>query len=231
VTNRSRKKRSPINRASGGLGQKANQLRSEQTDLSPQKSSGRKRLKKKHYRGPLTKASKGRSKSAKSGKLYQRPHVHSVVDGMNGSLDIGRSYRPIAKTIGPYQYHSPRRVKMEYFGKVFHMPGFYSESRLQIKIVSNDLGFRSTRNKLLKMFGPKMARNKRFRYLLSLIAITGFTRSDFWSLIRIRDIFVRGCYKTFLSMTQNMILSLPGQSRIALAAVLAKPRRRTSHFK
>lgn len=150
-------------------------------------------------------------------KFIEKP---STVRCMDNALQIpAKQFRPTVQQ-PPVRFEELRRIPQQEFGLEFFKVGFYNQRKLQRKRGGDS--FTACFNKLCKLFGPAMARNKRFRYILGLLVITGFNARDFRSLIRIDDLYVRNCHKAFHTAMGLFIKSIPSLAHRKLGQLWSK---------
>lgn len=103
------------------------------------------------------------------------------------------------------------RIPKEDYQSYYMKIGIYSSNELTWVRCSTRM---SAYNKAYKFFGKNVAKTKVWRCLLHTIITTGMTRRDFKSLVRLRDLYIRGLYREFRRRCANFIFSLPKFSRV-----------------
>jgi len=103
----------------------------------------------------------------------------------------------------------------------FYQLGIYSSNELCQVQTNNG---RAAVNKSARMFG-KISKQKHFRFVLRCMAVSGITLKQFRSLMRIRDIYVRGYYRPYKKHIQMFLFRNFGPEVLELA-MRATPRQR-----
>lgn len=100
--------------------------------------------------------------------------------------------------------------KRRFFAGAYCRFGLYIRGRFQVVIDNGNpwSGF----NKLAKLFGV-VSKNKHFRYILKVITFCGMTKGDFKSLLRIRDLWMRGKTRAFYRSATNFAFCLPRNAK------------------
>jgi hypothetical protein len=93
--------------------------------------------------------------------------------------------------------------------------GIYSSNEL---CLAQQGDFRSSVNKMIKIFGPVAVRNKRFKFYLKCIAVGGVSTNQFRSLMRIRDLWVRGHSDSFNKSINRFIFGCTSKEQRAAAS-------------
>jgi len=99
--------------------------------------------------------------------------------------------------------------KMPNHPAVYVKYGIYSGNELCQKLVPNR---DSAYNKAVKIFG-KISKERHFSFILQCIILSGMSRKDFKSLMRIRDLYVRGLYHEYKKNAIKFAFSLPCEVR------------------
>jgi len=106
----------------------------------------------------------------------------------------------------------------------FNQFGIFIDNFLSIRRTNNHI---SALCKLMKLFGF-ISKNKHFKFVLKCFVLGGCSPQDFKSLMRIRDIYIRGHYLPYEKAIKRFIWSLPRVIREA-TSVFRKVRRDRHH--
>jgi len=102
-----------------------------------------------------------------------------------------------------------RRQPKEQFGDCFFQYGFYIRNYLSYKETDN---YRAALNKVSRLFGS-ISRERTFRFILKVLIVTGMNPDDFKSLMRIRDIWVRGRMAQYYKSASHFAGLLPSDGK------------------
>lgn len=168
----------------------------------PRDQETRKRLSRKK-----TRANRSTTKDRRQAANGLRPL--SVVDHLvvqeNGTFAIpvkGQRFYEPSTTVHSLGSFSPQK-------DTYFQLGIYSRNELCLRQTSNP---NAALNKAAKLFGP-ISRERHFRFALRCIVVEGISRRRFKSLMRIRDLSVRGNNRSFRKHIKRYVFGFPEKTR------------------
>jgi hypothetical protein len=124
----------------------------------------------------------------------------------------------------PFEFYRPQDGKIKaLFGKVPCCR--YVLTRGCLQVVREDGNFIACFNKLCHLFGA-ISRERSFRYLIRILVLVGFNQADLYSIMRIRDQWVRGS-RTYHMSVNSLIFKFPPEVREFISSLPRKVRRQT----
>jgi hypothetical protein len=177
----------------------------------PREPEARKRLSRKK-----TRANRSTRKDRRQAANGLRPL--SVVDHLvaqeNGTFAVpvkGQCFYEPSTTVRDLGSFTPHEG-------TYYQLGIYSRNELCLRETTNP---NAALNKAAKIFGP-IARERHFRFALRCIVVEGISRRRFKSLMRIRDLAVRGNNRSFKKHIKRYVFGFPEKTR-ELASELHYP--------
>jgi len=168
----------------------------------------------------LRKSRKSRSKAKPSRKRGGDPSRVYLVDQLDKDFTLAERYRkPVLKYYG--ENHSTSLQRLPNQGPELHAKlGIYSSTEL-CQVAEPDFG--RAFNKASRIFGL-ISKEKHFSYALMCVTVCGMNAGDFRNLMRIRDLWIRGCRTAYKRNIINFSFSLPRFARERLARRLLERR-------
>jgi len=162
----------------------------------------------------------------------------SPVDLLDKNLRMPAYRSPLYKSGDRTGYNQPvplRRFHFEWYrrkGKIVPIFGLEPACRFTLvngtlQIIRQDIpgGQIACFNKLCKLFGP-ISREPTFRYLIRILVLLGCSQSDFYQIMRIRDLWVRNSVSTYYTSVNSMVFSFPKVIREYISSFPKKGERR-----
>lgn len=168
----------------------------------PREPEARKRLSRKK-----TRANRSTKKDRRQAANGLRPL--SVVDHLvvqdNGTFAVpvkGQRFYEPSTTVRDLGSYSPSKG-------TYYQLGIYSRNELCLRETPNPT---AALNKAARLFGP-IAREQHFKFALRCIVVEGISRRRFKSLMRIRDLAVRGNKRSFRKHIIRYVFGFPKKTR------------------
>lgn len=184
------------------------------TNRSPKGDPNRRRQQRRRKRRAAKKARR------RGGSGYVPEGLHALVDTLNRDLTVPVRHVRFYDACENTRISVPQRLPLSYKG--YFKLGIYSANELTYVRSRKQ---RSCNNKLAKIFGIDPKKDKRWAALLRCVACCGLTKQDFRSVMRIRDLKVRGKWRSYKKAITGFIAKLPARHR-ERALPLAKRNKR-----
>jgi len=162
----------------------------------------------------IRKSRKAKAKAKPPRKRGGDPSRIYLVDQVDKDLTLASRYRKPVRKYYDCDRSTTSLTRLPKGGNGYAKLGIYSDVELSQVITPS---FGSAFNKASRIFGL-ISKDKHFSYALMCVSVCGMNAHDFRSLMRIRDLWVRGCRTQYKKSIINFSYCLPRFGRRVVEA-------------